>query len=68
MPQTLYFRCAMCGEIVAISFSSYTEADEEGVQELESTEKCFSCGYTPFRVRELLPARRNEFAPADWPE
>ncbi len=62
-----YYRCARCGEIVSISFTSYCE-DDETVRELEATEKCFSCGYIPFRVRELLTRPESDVAVIDWLE
>ena len=68
MTQVSYFRCAKCGEIVSISFNSYAADDEDSVRELEAAEKCFSCGYTPFRVREVLASRPIDSALSDWPE
>ena len=68
MSQLSYFRCASCGEVVSIAFSSYSNDGEAGVQELEAVEKCFSCGYTPFRVRDLTLTSQPSYALADWPE
>ena len=68
MSQLCYFRCAKCGEIVSVTYSSYAENAETGPRELEATEKCFSCGYVPFRVRDSIESPERELATVDWLE
>ncbi len=67
MSQICYFRCARCGELVSVSYSSYAEDGAEPVRELEATDKCFSCGYVPFRVRDIVSPEGRDLAVVEWP-
>ena len=68
MSQLCYFRCAKCGEIVSVTYSSYAEEGETGACEREAEDKCFSCGYVPFRVKDSFDLQEEQLASVDWLE
>ncbi|HPO09386.1 MAG TPA: hypothetical protein PLZ55_12010 [bacterium] len=68
MSQISYYRCAQCGAIVSIAYHSFSVKGEDGTRELEATDKCFSCGYVPFRVRDSVSDLQPQLAFADWME
>jgi hypothetical protein len=68
MSQISYYRCAQCGAIVSIAYHSFCVDGEDGTRELEATDKCFSCGYVPYRVRDSVNDLQPQLTTADWTE